>query len=81
MDLVCQKYIYIYIFISFLKIELVLFIKQCPFKFMCVNTLSSTKVGAKWLSDLVIFSIVSSDIPLIFQRINSKSDIKFSVFF
>ena len=42
--------IYIY---YFLGTEILLFIKQCPLK---SNTLWLTKVGAKFLSDLVIFS-------------------------
>ena len=45
----------------------ILFIKQCLLKFMSGNTWWSTKVGAKLLSDLVIFSIFSSNIPLDFH--------------
>ena len=36
------------------------------------NTLWSTKVGAKLLSDLVIFSIFSSGIPLDYQYVALK---------
>ena len=38
--------------------------KERPLKFMFGNEWWSTKVGAKLLSYLVIFSILSSDIPL-----------------
>ena len=60
----CKKYR----FITFLVIEILLFIKQCPLKFVSGNKWRSTKVGAKLLSDLVIFSIRSSDIPLDFHN-------------
>ena len=43
---------------------MLLFIKQCPLKFMSGNKRLSTKDGAKLLSDLIIFSVFSSDIPL-----------------
>ena len=42
--------------------------KERPLKFMFGNEWWSTKVGAKLLSYLVIFSILSSDIPLDFRE-------------
>ena len=51
----------------FLGIEISSFIKQCALKFMSGNTWWSTNVGAKLLSDLVIFSIFSFDITLDFH--------------
>ena len=64
MNLVCKKYIDLLRFQGFLFINSTfsLFIKQCHLKFICGNT--STKVGAKFLPGLVIYSIFSSDIPL-----------------
>ena len=59
-------YIYIYIFITFSGIEILLFVKQCQLKFMSGNTWWSKKVGTKLLS--LIFSILSSDIPLDFHE-------------
>ena len=53
----CKKYIGIEIYI-----------KQCPLKFMPGNTWLSTEVDAKLLSYLVIFLILSSDIPLVFHK-------------
>ena len=47
---------------------MLLFIKQRPFKFMSGNKWWSIKIGAKFLSDLAIFSILSFDIPLDFQE-------------
>ena len=42
----------------------------------------STKVGAKLVSDLVIFSIFSSEIPLDFHELNASSVTKiFNAFF
>ena len=52
---------------TFLGIKILFFTKQCLLKFMSVNTWWSTKVGAKLLPDLVIFPILSSDIPLDFH--------------
>ena len=42
--------------------------KQFPLKFMSGNTWLSAKVVTKLLSDLVIFSILSSEIPLNFHK-------------
>ena len=50
--LVCKNYV------SFLGIEILLFYKQCPLKFMSDNTWWSKKVGAKLMSGLVIFQYV-----------------------
>ena len=46
----------------------IFFIKQGPFKFMFGYEWWSTKVGVKLLSDLVVFSILFSDIPLDFHE-------------
>ena len=56
----------IYRFITFSGIEISFFVKQGPLKLMYGNKWWSTKVNAKLLSDLVIFSIFSSEIPLDF---------------
>ena len=53
------------LYITLLGIE-IFFIKQCPLKFMSGNKWWSAKVGEKLFSDLVIFSILSSGIPLDF---------------
>ena len=47
--------------------EILLFIKQCPLKFMSGNKWWSTKIGAKLLSDVVIILTLSSDVPLDFH--------------
>ena len=62
-----------YRFVAFLGIE-TLFFEQCLLKFMSRNKWWSTKVGAKLLSDLVIFSIFSSElIPVVpLTGINTK---------
>ena len=36
--LVCKKYIDLVLFITFVEMEILLFIKQCPSKFMSGNT-------------------------------------------
>ena len=53
--------------IIFLGTEVLFFIRHSPLKFMSGNEWWSTKVGAKFLSDIVIFSRLSSDIPLDFH--------------
>ena len=53
---------------TFLGIEILLFIKQCPLKFMSGDRWWLTKVVAKFLSDLVTISLFSSEIPLGFQE-------------
>ena len=45
------------------------------------NTWWSTKVGAKLLSDLVIFSIFSSDIPLDFHELIWVVQLKHLMYF
>ena len=57
----------IYIFITSLEIQ-ILFIEKYPLKFMFGNKWWLTKVGGKLMSNLVIFSIFFSDIPLGFQK-------------
>ena len=51
-------------FITFLGKEILLVNEQYLLKLLSGSNEWSTKVGAKLLSDLVIFSILSSDIPL-----------------
>ena len=53
-------------FMNFLEIEILFVIKQCPLKFMSGNKWWSSKVGAKLLPDLFIFSIFFSDFSLDF---------------
>ena len=45
------------------------------------NTLWSTKVGAKLLSDLVIFSIFSSGIPLDYHKSIRVVPLKYLMYF
>ena len=53
----------IYRFITSLKIEIVLFIKQFLPNFARDNWWKLAKVGANMLSGVVIISILSSDVP------------------
>ena len=62
MIIVCKKYVYI--FSTFLKLEMLLFSKQCPPNFISGKGSELIKVGEKLLCDAVIFSILSSEIPL-----------------
>ena len=48
---------------------------------MSDNTWISTKVGAKLLSDLVIFSIFSSEIPLDFHESIGVVLLKYLIYF
>ena len=48
---------------------------------MSGNTWGSTKVGAKLLSDLVIFSIFSYDIPLDFHDSIRVVSLKYLMYF
>ena len=48
--------------------EMLFIIKQCLLKLMTGNKWCSAKVSTKLLSDLVIFSIFSSDISLDFHE-------------
>ena len=61
-----------YIFITFLGIEILFSIKQCPLNFKSGNEWWSTKFGAKLLSDSDIFSILSSNNPLDFHESTNK---------
>ena len=63
-----------YRFIIFLGIE-IYFIKQCLLNLCPLN------VGAKLLSDLVIFSIFSSDIPLDFDESIQVMPLKYLMYF
>ena len=71
----------IYRFITFSGIEILSLIKQCPLKFMSNNTWWSIKVGAKLLSDLVIFSIFFSGIPLDFHESIQVLSLKYLMYF
>ena len=71
----------IYRFITFLGIEILCFTKQCPLKCMSNNKCWSTKVGAKLLSDLVIFSTFSFHIPLDFQESIWVVPLKYLIYF
>ena len=53
-----------YRFITFLGVEILLVNEQYLLKLLSGSNEWSTKVGTKLLSDLVIFSILLSDIPL-----------------
>ena len=79
-DIGIYIYIYIYIYITFLRIY-ILFIKQCPLDSMSGNTWWSTKVGAKLLPILVIFSIFSSEIPLDFHESMWLEPLKYLMYF
>ena len=67
MDLVRKKYIHLSLLYIYTYIY-ILFIKQCPLKFMSGNIWWLTKVGGKLQFDLVIFSIFSTDNPLYFHK-------------
>ena len=71
----------IYRFITFLGIEILFFIKHCPLKFKSGNRWGSTKVGAKLLPNLVIFSIFSSEIPLDFHNSIRLVPLKYLMYF
>ena len=55
--------------------------KECPLKFMSVDTLWSKKVGAKLLVDLVIFSIFSSGVSLDFDESIWVVPLKYLMYF
>ena len=69
----------IYRFITFLVIE-ILFIKQCTTKLMSGNKWWSTKVAENFLSDLVIFFVFLSDIPLDFQESSQEVPVKYLMY-
>ena len=71
----------IYKFTTYLRIEMLFFVKQCRLKFTSHNKWWSTKVGAKLLSDLVIFSILSSEILLNFQDSIRQMPPKYLMYF
>ena len=73
----CKKYIDL---LFFLGIG-IFFIKQCSLKFTSGNKWRSTKVGAKLLSDLVMFSIVASDIPFDFYHSTWVVPLKYLMYF
>ena len=57
-----------YRLITFLGTE-ILFIKQCPLKVISGSKWWSTKVGARFLANLVISSMFSSEISLDFYEL------------
>ena len=57
------------------------FLLKCPLKLMSCNKWWSTKVGAKLLSDLVILSILSSELPLDFHESNREVPLKYLIYF
>ena len=65
---------------TLLTIEMLLFIKKYPLKCISDNTWLSTNVGAKLLSDLVIFSIFSPDIPLNFHELIRVVPLKYLIY-
>ena len=58
-----------------------LFIKQCSVKSISGNIWWLTKVGAKLLSDIVTFSIFSSDVPLAFHKKIRAVPLKYLMYF
>ena len=67
-------------FITFLGIE-ILFIKQCPLKSMSGDIWLLTNIGVKRFSDLVIFSVFSSDISIDFHESIQVQPLKFLIYF
>ena len=67
-------------FILLLGIE-IFFTKQCPLKFMPDTKWWSTKVGAKFMSDLAIFSTFSFGIPLDFHESIQVVPVKYLMYF
>ena len=57
------------------------FINQCPLKFMSGNKWWSTKVSKKLLSDLVIFSVFSSNVTLDFHESIWVVPLKYLMYF
>ena len=68
------------IYITFLGIQ-ILFIKQWTLKFKFGHRQLSTKVGAKLLTDLGIFSIFSSGIRLYFHKSIRVVPLKYLMYF
>ena len=71
----------IYRFITVLRIEILLFIKQCSLKFMSGNKWWSAKFDPKLLSDLVMILILSSYIPLDFHESIPVVPLKYLMYF
>ena len=69
-----------YIFITFLELE-ILIIKQFPLKFMSGNKRWSTKIDEKLLSDLVIFSVFSSENTLDLHQSIPVASLKYLMYF
>ena len=67
--------------ITFLRKEILIFIKQCKLRIMPDNTCWSTKVCVKLLSDLVVFSVFSYDIPLDFHQLIPVVPLKYLIFY
>ena len=63
--------------LHFLGIAVLFFIKQCLIKLMSGYKWWLTKVGAKLLSDLVISSILSPDIPIDFHNLIGEVPLKY----
>ena len=78
MDLLCTKYKDLLLFKGW---KYYFSIKQCPLKLMSCEKWLSTKVGAILLSDLVIFSIISSNIPLDFYNLIRVVPVKYLMYF
>ena len=62
-------------------IEKLFFIKQGPLKLMSGNSWGLTKVGEKLLSDLVKFWILSSNIPLAFDKLIQEVSLNYLMYF
>ena len=71
----------IYRFITFLGIKMLLYIKQYLLISMSDNAWLSPKGDAKLLSNLVIFSIFSSDSPLDFHKSIQVVPLKYLMYF
>ena len=71
----------IYRFITFLGIKMLLYIKQYPSIFMSENAWLSQKGDAKLFSNLVIFSIFSSDTPLDLPKSIQVVPLKYLMYF
>ena len=78
MELLFKKYIDLLLSYG---TEILLFIKQCLLKLLSYNIWWSTKVSAKFLSDLVRFSIFFSYIPLDFHESIRILPLKYLMYF
>ena len=68
-------------FITFLGIQIISFIKLCPLKLISGYEWLSTKFGISLLSDLVVFSIFFSYIPLVFHESTQLMSLKYLMYF